>query len=86
MCFVSFQIFIAADENIPKRSILINMIHTAVLVWKFLINLRFKKLIDIHNNNNNNNNNNSNKLYYANVQGIDMVTLLQCYNVSIMPA
>ena len=35
MCFVSFQFFIADDGNIPKRSILINMIHTAVLVLKF---------------------------------------------------
>ena len=47
--FVSFQFFIADDGNIPKRSILINMNHTAVLVLKFLINLLFKQLGDIPN-------------------------------------
>ena len=47
MCFVSFQFFIADDGNILKR--LLNMIHTARLVLKFLINLRFKQLGDIPN-------------------------------------
>ena len=47
MCFVSFQFFIADDGNIPKR--LLNMIHTAGLVLKFLINLQFKQLGDVPN-------------------------------------
>ena len=47
--FCIFPVSIADDENIPKLSILINMIHTAILVLKFIINLRLKKLGDIPN-------------------------------------
>ena len=32
--FCIFPVFIADDGNIPKPSILINMIHTAVLVFQ----------------------------------------------------
>ena len=49
MCFCIFPVFIADDGNIPKRSTTINMINTAVLVLKFLINLRLKQLGDIPN-------------------------------------
>ena len=42
--FCIFPVFIADDGNIPKRSILTNMIHTAVLVLKFFINLRLKQV------------------------------------------